>query len=249
MGDKCEEGKNAGGSAQETNCLFAPEAEDLARDPEAAFHFFLFDRYVLQTVKSHTMRPNFFKFTFLLAVSINLAPVGRAQDSDKETDAILKQAAEATKKMGMQMPDVNKIMADNDKEEGKQKATVQAIVDAPGLVALPDWTPQVPQFTPSGPVGKKVIQGEPDIVWMGTSPLTPAQLGDSWEAARSDKITAGRSNNSFNDTKTVIIYLSTRNRDPEQKVRMEATRAPEEKITHVIISSPLPVPKSADDDN
>jgi len=85
-----------------------------------------------------------------------------------------------------------------------------------------------------------------DIVVTGTSPLTPAELGDSWEAAKGDKLNSSRSNNSINDTKTVFIYLSTRE-EPLQKVILQTTRAPEEKITHVTISSPLLKPVVEED--
>ena len=80
----------------------------------------------------------------------------------------------------------------------------------------------------------------------GTSPLTPAEFGNSWEAAKGDKLNSSRTNGSYNDTKVVTIYLSTRE-EPLQKVILEATRAPEEKITHVTISSPLPKPEVEED--
>ena len=118
---------------------------------------------------------------------------------------------------------------------------------APGPVKLPDWTPKVPQFKADGPAVKKIVDDEVDILQTGTSPLTPAELGDSWEAAKGDKLNSSRSNNSINDTKTVFIYLYTRG-EPQEKVVLEATRAPEEKITHVKISSPLPKPKVEEED-
>jgi len=114
-------------------------------------------------------------------------------------------------------------------------------------VKLPDWTPKVPQFKADGPAVKKIVDDEVNIVQTGTSPLTPAELGDSWEAAKGDKLNSSRSNNSVNDTKTVFIYLYARSEPPE-KVVLEATRAPEEKITHVKISSPLPKPEIEDED-
>ena len=194
------------------------------------------------------MKSNLLLFAFLLSVMLSLPPLTHAQDADKETDAALKQAAEAAKKMGMQMPDVKKIMEDDQKEEAKAKAKVQAVVSAPGPVAFPAWTPKVPQFTPSGPVARKLIDGKAKIALSGTSPLTPAELGDAWEATKLDNtISRGRNNSNINDTKTVIMYLSTQDAPP-QEVRMEATRAPGEKITRVTITSPLPVAKSAGDD-
>src|SRR5437870_3838076 len=177
--------------------------------------------------------------------SLVLTPLLHAQD-DKEVDEAVQQATDAAKKMGVKMPDVKQQLEEIDKEEAKEKAALQKQLEAPGPVALPDWTPKVPQFKPDGPAKKKIVDDEVDIVQTGTSPLTPAELGDSWEAAKGDKLNSSRSNNSINDTKTVFIYLSTRE-EPLQKVILQATRAPEEKITHVTISSPLPKPVVEED--
>lgn len=186
---------------------------------------------------------------FLLAAATLLpALAARAQnDDDKATNAAIEQATEAAKKMGMEMPDVKKVMEDNDKEEAKEKAAKQAVVDAPGPAVLPAWTPKTPQFTPAGPVKKKLLDDEPVTELNGTSPLTPAQLGDAWEKAVADqKISHGRNNMNVNGTLTVILYLHTQT-DPREEVRLEAKREPDEKITHVSISSPLPVPGNDDD--
>jgi hypothetical protein len=155
-------------------------------------------------------------FVLLLAIWLALTPLLHAQDTDKDVDDAIQQAADAAKKMGVKMPDVKKQPEEVDKEEAKQKAALQKQLEAPGPVALPDWTPKVPQFKPTGP------------------------------AAKGDKLNSSRSNNSTNDTKTVFIYLSTRE-EPLQKVVLEATRGPEEKITHVMISSPLPKPEVEED--
>ena len=127
------------------------------------------------------------------------------------------------------------------KEEAKEKAALQKQLEAPGPVALPDWTPKVPQFKPAGPVSKKIVGDEVDIIQTGTSPLTPAELGDSWEGAKGDKVNSSRTNGSYNDTKVVTIYLSSR-QGPLQSVVLEARRALGDKITQVTVSSPLPKP-------
>lgn len=186
--------------------------------------------------------------TLLSMATFGLAPLTHAQDSDQATDSAIKQATEAAKKMGMKMPDVKQIMEDNDKEEAKEKAAKQAAVDAPGPVVLPAWTPKTPQFTPAGPVAKKLIEGEPKIALSGTSTLTPAELADAWEAEVADqKINHVRNNISSNGTLTTILFLTTRT-DPREEVRLEARRAPDEKITRVSMTSPLPVAKTDDED-
>jgi len=186
--------------------------------------------------------------TWLLLATLGVAPVTHAQDGDMETDSAIQRATDAAKKMGLPSPDVKKILEENDRQEARDKAAVQAAVDAPGPAALPDWTPKVPQFTPSGPVAKKVVNDEAKVVLSGTSPLTPAELADAWEAAVStQKINHSRNNISSNGNLTTVVFLTTRT-DPLQEVRLESRRAPGETISHVTILSPLAVAKPSDDD-
>ena len=186
------------------------------------------------------MNSRFLAFVSLLIASFLLAPSLRAQDTDKEVDDAIQQATEVAKKMGVKMPDVKKQLEEVNKEEAKEKAALQKQLEAPGPLALPDWTPKVPQFEPTGPVSRKIVSDEVNIIQTGTSLLTPAELEDSWEeAAKGDKLNSSRTNGSYNDTKVVRIYLSTR-QEPLQSVVLEARRAPEDKITHVTIFSPCP---------
>lgn len=178
---------------------------------------------------------------------LSLAPLTNAQDTNKETDAALMQAAEAAKKMGMQLPDVKKIMEEDEKEEAKAKAKVQAVVSASGPVAFPTWTPKVPDFTPDGPLTKKVIDDAPTIVQTGTSPLTPVALADAWEKFKNDKYSFSRTRSNINGTITQIVTYRDLN-DTKQEVTMEAKREPSEKITLVTLSAPLPTPPDKDDD-
>jgi hypothetical protein len=115
-----------------------------------------------------------------------------------------------------------------------RKQTVKA--DPP---TLPEWAPPVPQFKPDGPVARKKIDGEEKLVQTGTSPLTPAQLGDSWETEKTTPFMRTRNNLTVNGKITVRVTL----RDfyePKEEVHLEAVRGPKDKVTQVTIYSPLP---------
>ena len=187
------------------------------------------------------MNPRLVAFISVLVASFLPSPFLRAQTTDMEGDDAIQEATESAKKMGVKMPDVKKQLEEVDKEEAKEKAALQKQLEAPGPVTLPDWTPKVPEFKPAGPVSKKIVGDEVDIIQTGTSPLTPAELGDSWEGAKGDKVNSSRTNGSYNDTKVVTIYLSSR-QGPLQSVVLEARRALGDKITQVTVSSPLPKP-------
>jgi len=187
------------------------------------------------------MKLRLFAFVSLLIASF-LTPFLPAQDTDKDVDDAIPEATEAAKKMGVKMPDVKKQVEEVNKEEAKEKAALQRQLEAPRPVALPNWIPKIPQFKPDGPVSKKIVGDAVGIIQTGTSSLTPAELRDNWEAAKGDKLNSNRTNGSYNDTKVVTIYLSTR-QEPLQSVVLEARRAPEDKITHITISSPLPRPE------
>jgi hypothetical protein len=186
------------------------------------------------------------KKTFVLSIAAALiigAPLVYSQD--KESEEQLKQATEAAKKMGLKMPDMKELNDENDKEEAKEKAAVQAVVDAKGPVTLPDWTPKVPQFTPSGPATRKLVDGQPRIVLAGTSPLTPEALADAWDTFKNPKFSHERGGSKMNND--VDLYVTYRKNEDNTEVKMEAERKAGAKVTQVTISSPLPVPKPADD--
>ena len=192
------------------------------------------------------MKAYFLPFVFLFALM--LACLATAQDIDKETEAAIRQASEAAKKMGIEMPNVKKIMEEDAKEEAKEKAKarakVQAAISAPGPIAFPDWMPKVPEFTPTEPAVKKVVDDVPQIVQTGTSPLTPVALADAWEKFKNDKYQFSRMRSNINKTITQTVTFRELE-EPHQEVTMEATREPREEITHVTLSAPLPTPAEA----
>ena len=185
------------------------------------------------------MKSRLLPFAFFFSAMLGLAPLTNAQDSSKEA---VKKKSDATE---IETPEMKQIREEITRREAKQKAAVLAAVNATGPVSLPDWTPKVPHFTPSGPATRKLIDGEAKIALSGTSPLKPGEIGDAWEAAKLDRFSHSRSDDTLNDIETMVMSLSDQD-DSGHELRLEATRAPNEKITHVIITFPLPVAKPAD---
>ena len=172
------------------------------------------------------------------------------KDIDSEIDAQMKAAMEnankPAKKADMDKMEreakaqIDQAETENKAEEAKQKAAVQALVDAKGPVSLPDWTPQVPEFTPSGPASRKVIDGEARIVVTGTSPLAPAALADAWDKFKNAKFSHERTGSEINHS--ADLFVTFRNGEDGSEVKMEAERKAGTKTTHVTISAPLKLP-------
>jgi hypothetical protein len=133
--------------------------------------------------------------------------------------------------------------AENKADEAKQKAAAQAVVDAKGPTSFPTWTPEVPQFTPAGPPARKLVDGEPKIIQTGTSPLSPEALCDAWDKFKREKFSHERGGSEINHN--ADLYVSFRNGEDNTEVKMEAERKAGAKVSHVTISSPLPVPSPA----
>jgi hypothetical protein len=194
------------------------------------------------------IKPLLFSATLAL---LTITP-GFAQDDD--IDVQIKKAMEDVNKPAAKKPDMKQMEketmaqidqadAANKAEEVKQKAELQAVVDAKGPVSLPDWAPQVPQFTPSGPAARKLIDGEPKIIVTGTSPLSPEALCDAWDKFANPKYSHERTGSEINHN--VDLFDGYRNNEDNSQVKMEAERKAGTKITHVTISSPLPIPTAA----
>ena len=133
--------------------------------------------------------------------------------------------------------------AEQKAEEAKQKAAAQAVVDAKGPTSFPDWTPQVPQFTPSGPPARKLVDNQPMVIVTGTSPLSAEALCDAWDKFSNPKFSHERTGSETNHN--ADLFVSFRNSEDGTAVKMEAERKAGAKVTHVTISSPLPVPSPA----
>jgi hypothetical protein len=188
---------------------------------------------------------------FFAALALITTTPGFAQDDD--IDAQIKKAMENAnkpaskadmKKLEQQAKAQNDQMeAEQKAEEAKQKAAMQAVVDVKGPVSLPDWTPQVPQFTPSGPPARKLVDGEPKVIQIGTSPLSPEALCDAWDKFSNPKFSHERTGSEINHS--ADLFVSFRNGEDGSAVRLEAERKAGAKVTHVTISSPLPLPSPA----
>jgi hypothetical protein len=188
------------------------------------------------------------RFFLLAALTLITTTLAFAQDDD--IDAAMKKALENANKPASKADmkkleqetkaQIDEAEAENKAEEAKQKAAVQAVVDAKGPTSLPDWAPPVPQFTPSGPPARKLVDGEPRVVVTGTSPLSPDALCDAWDKFANPKFSHERGGSEFNHN--ADLFVSYRNNEDNTMVKLEAERKAGGKITRVTISSPLPVP-------
>jgi len=168
------------------------------------------------------------------------APAVNAQ-TGQETNKAFKQPFDAANQRDLNAPRLAQVLQDAEEEDEDaapsptpRKQTVNA-----NPPTLPDWTPPVPQFKPDGPVSKKKVDGEERIAQTGTSPLTPAELGNSWETAKTGEFMRSRNNLNVND-KIIVTVTLTDYYAPKEEVHLEAVRGPKEKVTHVTIYSPLP---------
>ena len=189
-----------------------------------------------------------------------VAGLSRAQDNPLE-DPDLKQALKQAQELQKQMPvsgttkkkladlqaqakeDLARQEAEEEREKEKLQAALNKQLQAPGPVVLPEWTPTTPQFKANGAPTRKIVDEEVRIIQTGTSPLSPKQLADGWEAAAvaAKNLNHGRNNIESNGKLTTIMFLSTRS-EPLQEVKLKASREPEDKTTQIEISSPLPKP-------
>lgn len=188
--------------------------------------------------------------SLFLFAAVTLITTIPALTQDDDIDAAMKKAMENAnkpasksdmKKLEQQAKaQINEAEAENKADEAKQKAAAQAVVDAKGTTSLPDWTPQVPQFTPSGPPARKLVDGEPKIVVTGTSPLSPGALCDAWDKFANPKFSHERGGSELNHN--VDLFVNYRNNEDNTMVKLEAERKAGGKITRVTISAPLPLP-------
>jgi hypothetical protein len=187
-------------------------------------------------------------------VALALITTLPAPAQDDDIDAAIKKAMANPNKPAASKADMKKLEqqakaqmdqmeAENKADEAKRKAAAQAVVDAKGPTSFPDWTPTVPQFSPSGLPARKLVDGEPKIIQTGTSPLSPEALCDAWDKFANSKFSHERGGSEINHN--ADLYVTFRNSEDNTEVKMEAERKAGGKVTRVTISSPLAVPASA----
>src|SRR4030095_12411611 len=178
------------------------------------------------------------------------AMLKEAQEMQKEAKELQKQnptSQDTKKKLADMLSQAKKEEARQEAQEKREKERLQAALkkqlEAPGPVALPDWTPATPEFTAAGAPARKIVNEQVKIVQTGTSSLTPEKIADSWQSAATTANDLNQSLNKINVNGKItrILFLSTRT-DPRQEVELEASREPDRKTTQVEISSPLPKP-------
>src|SRR5437868_12758914 len=184
-----------------------------------------------------------------LALITTIPALAQEDDSDAAMKKAMENANKPASKADMKKLEqqakaqIDQAESENKAEEAKQKAAAQAVIDAKGPTSFPDWTPTVPQFTPSGPPARRLVDGEPKIIQTGTSPLSPEALCDAWDKFTNPKFSHERGGSEINHS--ADLFVSFRNGEDGSAVRLEAERKAGAKVTHVTISSPLPVPSPA----
>jgi hypothetical protein len=196
------------------------------------------------------MLKRFSLFAALALITTIIPAFAQDNDIEAEMKKAMKDANKPASKTDMQKLEqqaktqIDQAEAENKAEEAKQKTAAQSVVDAKGPTSFPDWTPQVPQFTPSGPPARKLVDGAPKIVQTGTSPLSPEALCDAWDKFANPKFSHERTGSDLNHN--VDLFVTYRKNDDNATVRLEAERQAGAKITHVTITSPLPLPSPAE---
>jgi hypothetical protein len=203
------------------------------------------------------MKLSLTSFALAAALFWSALPTAAHAQTNEEMKETLEATSEATKQMILNAPRLAQVLQEEagEDEDGDgdskpapsptsspppRKQTVKA--DPP---TLPEWAPPVPQFKPDGPVSRKKIDGEEKIAQTGTSPLTPAELGNSWETAKTAEFMRFRNNLNVNGKVIVKVGL-TDYYEPKEEVHLEAVRGPGEKMTHVTIYSPFPKTAGSD---
>src|SRR6059058_2704442 len=180
---------------------------------------------------------------FALALIAMISALAQEDDIDTAMKKAMENANKPASKADMKKLEqqakaqIDEAEAENKAEEAKQKAAAQAVVDAKGPTSFPDWTPQVPQFTPAGGPARKLVDGEPKVIQTGTSPLSPEALCDAWDKFTNPKFSHERGGSEIN--RNADLYVSYRNSENNATVRLEAERKAGGTITHVTLSSPL----------
>jgi hypothetical protein len=196
--------------------------------------------------KLRPMTRRLFLIAALALIMTTIPPFAQDNDIEAQMKKAMKDANKPASKTDMQKLEqqaktqIDQADAENKAEEAKEKAAARSVVDAKGPTSFPDWTPQVPQFTPSGPPSRKLVDGQPKIVQIGTSPLSPEALCDAWDKFANPKFSHERTGSDLNHN--VDLFVTYRKNDDNATVRLEAERKAGANITHVTISSPLPLP-------
>ena len=87
------------------------------------------------------------------------------------------------------------------------------------------------------------VDNQPMVIVTGTSPLSAEALCDAWDKFSNPKFSHERTGSEINHN--ADLFVSFRNSEDGTAVKMEAERKAGAKVTHVTISSPLPVPSPA----
>jgi hypothetical protein len=147
-------------------------------------------KIIIAPVKTHI-------FIFAFAVLIFGTVSFKAQDNvDPDTRAQIEAAKKNAEKMGVKMPDIDKMMAEDAEEDAaakKEVANKTAATKPEPLASLPSWIPPIDGFQPTTGSGKHWIdnEGKEQGTMRGIVSGDPHVVFKSWEKLAKPKFSGG----------------------------------------------------------
>lgn len=198
---------------------------------------------------------NFRTFVFaVVAITLSIFSA-RAADEDvlpPEARAAIEAAKRNAEKMGVAMPDVEKLMAEDaaeEKEQAKEKPKKLAATKPEPLKELRAWIPPIDGFKPNPGTGKYWIDenGKENGTMSGTVPAGPREAAENFQKAARPRFPSVSYNDStINDKLTMTVYVSNlEGEEKEQKIELKLTPAKGGKSSDAILTYIQPAVSSA----
>lgn len=191
-------------------------------------------------------------FLAIVGVGLWMVCLGHAADeTDPQTKAALEAARKAAEKAGMQVPDLKKMM-EEDEDEAPKKPTAKEKTPAAKkdpakapLTAWPDWIPAVPGFK-MAPGGKKWTEEDVENgLLTGTVAGAPRDIAEAWKNAAKEAFRSVSTNDqTINGALTVTVtalYLKEEQLEHKAELELKPSKGgktTEVKLTYTIGGEP-----------